>query len=95
MRSALRLGALGILSVLLVTGCGARSVRVVQLQNDYDRYDDKTVSVSGVVTDSWGIPLVPFQLYKVDDGTGEITVLLEFLGRTIPVKVEHWQAEKV
>jgi transcriptional antiterminator NusG len=31
----------------------------------------------------------------IDQTTGEITVLLEFLGRTIPVKVEHWQAEKV
>jgi hypothetical protein len=75
MRNALRLGALGILSVLLVTGCGARGVRIVQLQNDYERYDDRTISVQGIVTDSWGIPLVPFQLYKVDDGTGEITVL--------------------
>ena len=28
-----------------------------------------------MVTNSWGIPLVPFQLYSVDDGTGEITVL--------------------
>jgi hypothetical protein len=28
-----------------------------------------------VVTSSWGVPLVPFQLYKVDDGSGEITVL--------------------
>ncbi len=32
---------------------------------------------------------------SIDQTTGEITVLLEFLGRTIPVKVEHWQAEKV
>jgi hypothetical protein len=33
------------------------------------------VSVTGVVTSSWGIPLVPFQLYNIDDGSGEITVL--------------------
>jgi hypothetical protein len=75
MRHARRLGALGIVSVLLVTGCAARGVRIADLQHDFDRYDDKTISVSGTVTDSWGIPLVPFQLYKVDDGTGEITVL--------------------
>ena len=31
----------------------------------------------GVVTSSWGMPLVPFQFYNVDDGTGEITVLRE------------------
>jgi hypothetical protein len=29
----------------------------------------------GVVTSSWGVPLVPFKLYKVDDGTGEVTVV--------------------
>ena len=28
-----------------------------------------------VVTNSFGIPLVPFQLYSVDDGSGEITVV--------------------
>ena len=27
------------------------------------------------VTSSWGVPLVPFKLYKVDDGTGEVTVV--------------------
>ena len=32
-------------------------------------------SVEGVVTSSWGVPLVPFKLYKVDDGTGEMTVV--------------------
>lgn len=35
----------------------------------------KSVRARGVVTNSWGIPLVPFQLYNVDDGRGEITVL--------------------
>jgi hypothetical protein len=33
------------------------------------------VSITGTVTSSWGIPLLPFQLYNVDDGSGEITVL--------------------
>ena len=28
-----------------------------------------------MVTSSWGVPLVPFKLYKVDDGTGEVTVV--------------------
>ena len=39
------------------------------------RYQNKNVSIDGVVTSSWGVPLVPFKLYKVDDGTGEMTVL--------------------
>ena len=28
-----------------------------------------------MVTSSWGVPMVPFKVYKVDDGTGEMTVL--------------------
>ncbi|HEX6323840.1 MAG TPA: hypothetical protein VFZ36_08950 [Vicinamibacterales bacterium] len=39
------------------------------------RYVDRDISIEGVVTESWGIPLVPYKLYKVDDGTGEITVV--------------------
>ena len=37
-----------------------------------------------MVTSSWGIPLVPFKLYKVDDGTGEMTVVSQ--GGRIPTK---------
>jgi hypothetical protein len=33
------------------------------------------VSVNGVVTSSWNVPMVPFKVYKIDDGTGELTVL--------------------
>lgn len=62
-------------SAFLITGCAARGVRIAELKNRPDKYDNKTVSVTGVVTRSYGIPLVPFQLYNVDDGTGEITVV--------------------
>ncbi len=60
-----------------ISGCAIalRSPDVVDLQHHPGRYHDQTVSVSGVVTSSWGLPLVPFRVYKVDDGTGEITVL--------------------
>ena len=64
-----------ILSALLIAGCAARGVRIAELKDQPTRYADRTVSVTGVVTSSWGIPLVPFQLYNVDDGSGEITVL--------------------
>ena len=70
-----------LLSALLITGCAARGVKIAQLQDQPNKYDDKDVRVTGVVTSSWGIPLVPFQLYKIDDGTGEITVLSRY-GRT-------------
>ena len=67
--------AVVILSVLVAAGCAARGVRVAELKDQPTKYATKSVSVTGVVTSSWGIPLVPFQLYNVDDGSGEITVM--------------------
>jgi hypothetical protein len=64
-----------VLIALVVSGCAARGVRVAELKNQPGKYATKTVSVTGVITSSWGLPLVPFQLYNVDDGSGEITVL--------------------
>ena len=52
-----------------------RGVRVAELKDQPTKYADKDVRVTGVVTSSWGIPLAPFQLYNVDDGSGEISVL--------------------
>jgi hypothetical protein len=52
-----------------------RTPTVAELSRHPGRYQDHTVSINGVVTSSWGIPLLPFRLYKVDDGTGEVTVL--------------------
>jgi hypothetical protein len=80
MRTASRL-TIVLLSAFLITGCAARGVKIAQLKDQPTKYDNKNVKVTGVVTSSWGIPLVPFQLYKVDDGTGEITVLSRY-GRT-------------
>jgi len=71
----MRIAAVALMSAVLVSGCAARSVRVAELKDRPDRYEDKTVSVTGVVTSSFGIPLVPFQLYNLDDGSGEITVV--------------------
>ncbi len=70
-----RLFFVALFGAFLITGCAARGVRIAELKDQPDRYDDKKISVTGVVTSSWGIPLVPFQLYNVDDGTGEITVI--------------------
>jgi hypothetical protein len=33
------------------------------------------VTVEGIVTTSWGIPLVPFKVYRVSDGSGEMLVI--------------------
>jgi hypothetical protein len=52
-----------------------------ELKDQPTKYNTRSVSVTGVVTNSWGIPLVPFQMYSVDDGSGTITVLSQS-GRT-------------
>jgi hypothetical protein len=59
----------------LLPACALRSPSIQELRDHPGRYQDRTVSVNGVVTSSWGLPLVPFRLYKVDDGTGELTVI--------------------
>jgi hypothetical protein len=67
--------AVALLTAFVVTGCAARGVRIAELKDQPTKYATKTVSVTGTVTSSWGIPLVPYQLYNVDDGSGEITVV--------------------
>jgi hypothetical protein len=75
MTRAFRLLSIAVLSGVLIAGCGARGVRIAELKDRPDKYRDKTVSVTGVVTSTVGVSLVPFQMYNVDDGTGEITVV--------------------
>ena len=61
----------------MLSGCAlaVRRPSVAELKYNPARYHDRTVAIEGVVTSSWGLPLVPFKLYKVDDGTGEVTVV--------------------
>jgi len=83
-----KLFALGAV-MLALSGCAVslRNPNIADLKNHPGRYQDRTVSVSGVVTSSWGLPLVPFRFYKVDDGTGEVTVLSD--GLRMPARGEH------
>lgn len=71
------------------SGCAMslRSPNISDLRQHPGRYTDRTVTVNGVVTSSWGLPLVPFRFYKVDDGTGEVTVLSE--SSRMPAKGER------
>jgi hypothetical protein len=87
-RTLLRLTTAAALAVAL-SGCalGVRNAHVADLKYNPGRYYDKTVSINGVVTSAWGVPLMPFKLYKVDDGTGEVTVIAQD-GRT-PTKGAH------
>jgi len=66
--------AAALLAAFMVSGCAARSVRIAELKDQPGRYDDKSVSFTGTVTKSWGLPIIG-GLYNVDDGSGEITVV--------------------
>ena len=52
---------------------GVQSLQQVQTQPG--RFVDHSVTVSGTVTTAWGVPFVGFNVYRLDDGTGEITVV--------------------
>ena len=73
-----------LLSLSLLGGCALRSPSIADLQHNPGRYADKRVSIEGEVTSAWGLPLVPYGLYKVADGTGEVTVLSR--GGRIPAR---------
>ena len=61
---------------LLLAGCALSShPRIADLKYNPGKYQNRTVTVDGVVTSSWGVPLMPLKLYKIDDGTGEVTVV--------------------
>ena len=85
------MGKLLLAASLAVTLCGCavslRNPDYADLQHHPGRDQDHTVSISGVVTSSWGVPLLPFRFYKVDDGTGEVTVLSD--GRRMPAAGER------
>jgi hypothetical protein len=61
----------------LASGCAwaLRNPDISELHANPGRYHDRSVNIDGVVTTSWGVPVVPFRLYRVNDGTGEVLVL--------------------
>ena len=81
--------AVPLVLVTMLSACAlvTRRPSIAELKYNPGRYQDKTVAIDGVVTSSWGVPLVPFKLYKVSDGTGEVTVVSQN-GRT-PTKGAH------
>lgn len=48
---------------------------IQQVQMQPGRFVDRSVTIVGTVTTAWGVPLIGLNVYKVDDGTGEITVV--------------------
>ncbi len=69
---------------LALSACAGtlRRPDIADVKQNAGHYSDRTVTVDGTVTSSWGVPLVPFKMYKIDDGTGEITVLSRGGNRT-------------
>ena len=63
------------LVAVLLAGCATGHPHIADIKYNPGKYQNRSVTVDGVVTSSWGVPLVPFKLYKVDDGTGEVTVV--------------------
>jgi hypothetical protein len=90
-RSRSRLARFGVPLVLaaMLSGCALaiRRPSIAELKYNPGRYHDRNISVDGVVTSSWNVPLVPFKMYKVSDGTGEVTVVANN-GR-VPTKGAH------
>jgi len=65
-----------VFAAALLSGCALSGhPKIADIKHDPGRYQNHTVTVDGVVTSSWGGPLVPVKLYRVDDGTGEVTVV--------------------
>jgi ABC-type Fe3+-hydroxamate transport system substrate-binding protein len=65
------------IAAAVVTGAcasmGSRSIS--EVQTNPGKFADKTVTVEGVVTSSFSIPLVPYKVYRISDGTAEMMVI--------------------
>jgi hypothetical protein len=81
---------------VVVSGCAGilRHPDIADVRQNSGHYSNRTVTVDGTVTSAWGVPLVPFKMYKVDDGTGEITVLSRGGTRT-PIRGSHVKVKGV
>ena len=64
-----------------------RHPSIAELRDHPGEYQDRSISVDGTVSSAWGMPFLPFRFYKVDDGTGEVTVLSQ--GGHLPARGEH------
>lgn len=78
-----------ILVVSSMIGCGAHTASIKSLLDDPASHDGKTVRITGEVTENVGA--LGYGAYRVDDGTGTITVLTKMggaprKGATVDVK---------
>ena len=66
-----------IIAAAALTGaCASMGNRSIsEVQTNPGKFHDKTVTVEGVVTTSFGIPLVPYKIFRVSDGSAEMLVI--------------------
>ena len=70
----LRRIALASVLACAASACGASlsSARIADLRSNPARYQRHPVSIEGVVTNAWGVPMAPLKFYRVSDGTGDV-----------------------
>ena len=79
--------AFALLATTSACALGLRNPHIDDLRNNPGRYQNRTVYVDGTVTSSWGVPMVPFRLYKVDETYREVTVISQ--GTRTPTRGAH------
>lgn len=83
MHTVARLIGAAALAVALAA-CATRAPNIADLRLDPGRYVDRNVTVTGRVSSAWRVPMIDYGLYRVQDDTGEVTVVSR--GRRTPAK---------
>ncbi len=73
--AALRKNVWVVTLLIFIAGCAAGSrTKISDLTANPQKYNEKIVSVSGKVTQTFSIPLLSIGVAEIDDGTGDIWV---------------------
>jgi hypothetical protein len=78
--------AVAVIGLLSLTAFAKKSIN--QINADPSRYHNKTISIVGTVTDSYGV--LGQGAYEIDDGTGRMWVIAE---RTVPARGARVEAK--
>lgn len=75
--------------VTVSAACATRARSIGDIQMNPARYHDRRVVVDGTVATSYGSPFLPYQFYKIEDGTGEIFVVSQDRDGWAPTRGAH------
>ena len=88
----IRIGVLFLIFTFVMSGCLFSYIRVSEINDKPQKYQDKRVSIKGKVAETFSVPFVQRGAYQVDDGTGRIWVIspdsVPFRGENVTVKGE-------